>query len=304
LRISAEGECAVALSNAWYTRSLTSLSVMAGFLIMSISGVMAFVNPQGRIAYWTDWSMLGLTKEQWGDIHILSSLLFVVAGIVHIYYNWRPLMNYLGQKAASGRKHKREIAVTILLSLVIVASAVWKIPPLSYLLDLNAYVKELWVVHKDYEPPFGHAELLSLKVFCQKTNIPLDAAVAALKEKKLSAVEPDRLLKDIARANDTSPMILYRYIKALEAMPSPAAGAAAYTAETVESQFAGTGIGNKTLPELAAQTGQNLAQMKARLTQKDLKVTDDQPLKQLATQNNLQPLEVLKAALVEEYRPR
>jgi hypothetical protein len=248
--------------------------------------------------------MLGLTKEQWGDIHILSSLLFVVAGIVHIYYNWRPLMNYLGQKAASGRKHKREIAVTILLSLVIVASAVWKIPPLSYLLDLNAYVKELWVVHKDYEPPFGHAELLSLKVFCQKTNIPLDAAVAALKEKKLSAVEPDRLLKDIARANDTSPMILYRYIKALEAMPSPAAGAAAYTAETVESRFAGTGIGNKTLPELAAQTGQNLAQMKARLTQKDLKVTDDQPLKQLATQNNLQPLEVLKAALVEEYRPR
>jgi len=294
----------VALSNAWYTRSLTSLSVMAGFLIMSISGVMAFVNPQGRIAYWTDWSMLALTKEQWGDIHILSSLLFVVAGIVHIYYNWRPLMNYLGQKAASGRKHKREIAVTILLSLVIVASAVWKIPPLSYLLDLNAYVKELWVVHKDYEPPFGHAELLSLKVFCQKTNIPLDAAVAALKEKKLSAVEPDRLLKDIARANDTSPMILYRYIKALEAMPSPAAGAAAYTAETVESRFAGTGIGNKTLPELAAQTGQNLAQMKARLTQKDLKVTDDQPLKQLATQNNLQPLEVLKAALVEEYRPR
>ena len=85
--------------------------------------------------------------------------------------------------------------------------------------------KELWVVHKDYEPPFGHAELLSLKVFCQKTNIPLDAAVAALKEKKLSAVEPDRLLKDIARANDTSPMILYRHIKALEVTPRPAAGA-------------------------------------------------------------------------------
>jgi len=106
-----------------------------------------------------------------GDIHILSSLLFVVAGVIHIYYNWRPLMNYLGQKVASGRKHQREIAITILISLIIVASAVWRIPPLSYLLDLNAYVKELWVVHKDYEPPFGHAELLSLKVFCQKTNI-------------------------------------------------------------------------------------------------------------------------------------
>jgi hypothetical protein len=294
----------MAEQRGWYTRSLTSLFVMAGFLIMSISGVAAFVNPQGRIAFWTDWSLLGLTKEQWGDIHILSSLLFVVAGTVHIYYNWRPLMNYLGQRAASGRKHQREIAVTILLSLVILASAVWKIPPLSYLLDLNAYVKELWVVHNDYEPPFGHAELLSLKVFCQKTNIPLDGAVAALKEEQLVAVEPDRLLKDIARANNISPMLLYRHIKMLEVTPRPAAGAAAYTAETVESQFAGTGLGNKTLPELAAQTGQDLTQMQSRLVRKGLKTSDDWALKQLATQNNLQPLEVLKAALVEEYRPR
>jgi len=291
-------------STRWYPRSLTSLSVMAGFLIMSLSGVVAFVNPQGRIAFWTDWSMLGLTKEQWGDIHILSSLLFVVAGVIHIYYNWRPLMNYLGQKVASGRKHQREIAVTILLSLVIVASAIWKIPPLSYLLDLNAYVKELWVVHKDYEPPFGHAELLSLKVFCQKTNIPLEAAVTALKEKRLTGVDPGRPLRDIAHANGTSPMMLYRHLKSLEAQPQPTAVPVVYTAETVEAQFAGAGIGSKTLTDLAAQTGHGLTQIKSRLSKKGMKVGDDQPLKQLANQNNVQPLELLKAALVDAYVPR
>jgi Domain of unknown function (DUF4405) len=288
----------------WYPRSLTSLSVMAGFLIMSLSGVVAFVNPQGRIAYWTDWSMLGLTKEQWGDIHILSSLLFVVAGVIHIYYNWRPLMNYLGQKVASGRKHQREIAITILLSLVIVASAIWKIPPLSYLLDLNAYVKELWVAHKDYEPPFGHAELLSLKVFCQKTNIPLEAAVTALKEKRLVGVEPSRPVRDIAHANGTSPMLLYRHLKPLEAQPQPKAVSVVYTAETVEAQFAGAGIGSKTLTDVAAQTGQGVTEIKSRLSKKGMKNRDDQPLKQLASQNNVQPLELLKAALVDAYLPR
>jgi hypothetical protein len=82
--VSPEEKSAMAEQRGWYTRSLTSLFVMAGFLIMSISVVAAFVNPQGRIAFWTDWSLLGLTKEQWGDIHILSSLLFVVAGTVHI----------------------------------------------------------------------------------------------------------------------------------------------------------------------------------------------------------------------------
>ena len=35
-----------------------------------------------------------------------------------------------------------------------------------------------------------------------------------------------------------------------------------------------------------------------------MKVGDDQPLKLLANQSNVQPLELLKAALVDEYRPR
>jgi len=290
----------------WYTRSLTSLSVMAGFLIMAVSGVVAFAYPEGRIAYWTEWSWLGLTKEQWGDIHILSSLLFVVAGVVHIYYNWRPLMNYLGQKASSGRRHRREIALTMLLSVIIVASAVWKIPPLSFLLDLNAYVKGLWVVHRDYEPPFGHAELLSLKIFCQKTNIPLEAAIAVLQARGTLAVDAERPLQEIARANRTSSMALYQLIRPLETKPQPAGAATAtpYTLESVEMQLAGTGIGNKTLPELAAQTGQEPAQLTARLSRKGMKVGDDQPLKQLANQNVVQPLDLLKAALVDEYRPR
>jgi len=99
-------------------------------------------------------------------------------------------------------------------------------------------------------------------------------------------------------------MALYRVIRPLEAKPQPPSATAAYTAESVELQFAGTGIGNKTLPELAAQTGQDPAQMTARLSRKGMKVGDDQPLKRLAGQNNVQPLELLKAALVDEYRPR
>jgi hypothetical protein len=58
------------------------------------------------------------------------------------------------------------------------------------------------------------------------------------------------------------------------------------------------------MPELAAQTGQDLSQMQSRLVRKGLKAAEDSALKQLATQNNVQPLELLKAALVEEYRPR
>ena len=36
-------------------------------------------------------------------------------------------------------------------------------------------MRDLRVVHRDYGPPFGDAEPLSLKVICQKSNIPLVA---------------------------------------------------------------------------------------------------------------------------------
>lgn len=44
--------------------------------------------------------------------------------------------------------------------------------------------------------------------------------------------------------------------------------------------------------------------MTVRLSWKGMKVADDQPLKLLANQNNVQPLDLLKAALIEDYRPR
>lgn len=53
------------------------------------------------MAYWADWRMGGLSKTQWGDIHINVGLLFLLALGLHIYYNWKPLMANL--KTGPGR---------------------------------------------------------------------------------------------------------------------------------------------------------------------------------------------------------
>jgi hypothetical protein len=81
-------------SHAWNGRGLTSLMTAAGFLIMTVSGIVAFIVPHGRIAYWTDWRFFGLTKNNWGDIHVIGCALFLIAGGFHIYFNWRPLTSY------------------------------------------------------------------------------------------------------------------------------------------------------------------------------------------------------------------
>jgi hypothetical protein len=63
-----------------HTRGLTSFFTLFGFIIMSITGLVLYIEPAGRVAYWITWQFAGLTKTDWGNIHILSSLLFIVAG--------------------------------------------------------------------------------------------------------------------------------------------------------------------------------------------------------------------------------
>ena len=58
------------------TRAFISLVLTFSALVMLVSGLVLYVMPEGRIAYWNDWRLLALDKEQWGAIHTLTSLLF------------------------------------------------------------------------------------------------------------------------------------------------------------------------------------------------------------------------------------
>ena len=287
----------------WHTRGLTSLLTLAGFLIMSITGLVLYMVPQGRVAYWIEWTFWGMTKEQWDDIHILSSIFFIVAGAFHIYFNWKPLINYLSSKATGALKHKREILITCAAALILVVSGIWRIPPLSYLLDLNATIKDAWIVEKDYEPPFGHAELLSLKVFCKKTDIDFEKAAQELKDKGLKRVAPDIALIDLARANNLSPLEIYRLIRKFETAAEVKLPPV-LTPEMVEETFAGSGIGNKSIPDICAKLGLDPQTVLARLEKKGIKADSETGLKPLADRAGVAPIELLKAALVEDYLPQ
>ena len=80
-------------------RVLTSLILTCAFLVMAISGIIAYIMPHGRIAYWTDWHFWGLTKDQWANMHIIASLLFLTAGGFHIYFKLDPAEELLHRQA-------------------------------------------------------------------------------------------------------------------------------------------------------------------------------------------------------------
>jgi len=287
--------------NRIHKRGLTSFFTLFGFLIMSVTGLVLYVVPQGRIAYWVTWELLGMTKTEWGNIHIISSILFIIAGAFHIYFNWSILLNYFKKKAEAGIRLKKELAISGIISLVIVVGALYSIPPVSYLLDLNEFIKDSWIVSDDYEPPFGHAEELSLRTFSAKMEIDPGRALDELKINGIDFQSTEQSLLEIAEANGVSPMDLYMLIKKLE--PSRVVtDSTVYTADSVEIKFSGTGIGNRSFEGVCESFGIEMSLADNRLLLSGIEIEPDETLKKAAEKYDTDPIELLKAILVEGYK--
>ena len=269
---------------------------------MSITGLVLYIVPAGRIAYWTNWELIGLTKTGWDNVHILSSILFIVAGGFHIYLNWKPLMNYFKSKARKGVKLRRELAISSIVAVWVTVSAIWPFPPLSYLLDFNEWLKESWIVRDEYEPPFGHAELLSLKTFTKKMEIDLGKATQELKANGIIFDSAEETLEDIGKNNDIAPMNLYLLIKKFEPAPEPER-LETYTPESIEVEFSGTGFGNRTISSICERLGLDTSIAVGRLASAGVTADMDQTIKAAAEETGTEAIEIMKVLLIDGYRP-
>lgn len=319
-------------------RILISLVTALSFVAMSLSGIAAFIVPQGKVAFWTNWTFLGLSKTQWGNIHITTSVLFLIAGICHTCYNWTPLMQYL--KGIPGRMSAslRDLVIAFLITIFFTVGAVTKTPPLNYILNFNNWIKESWVKTPADDPPFGHAELLSLKGFCKKMYIDTGEAIRELRQAGMSVSDENMTVEQIALTNKMTPAKVYQVIKKLErpdvptaavatAMPAlllatekpvtavpnaakdkhnglPAAKAGVdvprYTGDIVIEKFEGKGIGKKTLLAICQELHLDIQKIQQKLAARQMTIKEDETLKDAATRLGVVPIEVLKTILVGE----
>ncbi|QOX78323.1 DUF4405 domain-containing protein [Trichlorobacter lovleyi] len=313
-----------------HLRGFISLLTALSFLIMTVSGVILFITPQGRVAYWLDWTFWGISKSQWGDMHITTSLLFALAGLWHTWLNWRALVSYFHDKVKKTVALKWELAVAALITIFCTVGGIYKTPPLSYVLELNDWIKDAWVKSPDDEPVISHAELLPLNNFLKKVDIELEPALAELKKQGITVSGPDQKLLDISRSNGKSPAAIYKLLKPLEGKtadqtaaapvvpavrqplkpvpPATPAGARQvparqlWSAELIQQQFEGKGVGRKTLAAVCREQQLDQAAIIKKLAARKISATPDDTLKKLGDESGELPIELLKIILVGEQR--
>jgi hypothetical protein len=291
------------LKNAHSTRAFIAFLVTWSFVVLTLTGLVLYVVPHGRVGNWTFWTLAGLDKDGWADVHILFGALFIVCGALHLYFNWKPFTRYLAERVRGHLTLKRELITSLGATLLLVLGALFAVPPVSWLFDLNDWAKSAWGRAPGQEPPYARAEATPLPVLAQRLGFDLDGVLTALRAAGVTVENPNTNLETLARANRTTPAALFALIPQTPAAPATAAAKDADLL-AIEDRLTGTGVGGKTLATFAEQ--ENLAAKSAleRLTEIGIDARGEETLKQIAERHATRPIEIAKAILAPGYQPQ
>jgi hypothetical protein len=263
-------------------RRITSLTAMIAFIAMLITSIILYIVPQGRIAYWADWRLFGLTKEQWGDIHINMGVLLLLSICLHIYYNWKPILSYLKDKTKHIKVFTKEFNIALIIGILFVGGTLLMIPPFSWVLGVSGHIKDAAAV-KYGEPPYGHAELSSVKTFSKKMGFDLNSGLAHLKKSGIQFESSEQSLKEIALANALSPQEIFLILK-------PQTKTMGKEKQMPDSPS--PGLGKRVIADLCQEYGLNLPMVLSGFAKNNMDVSATQTMREIAAAHNKSPVDI------------
>jgi hypothetical protein len=221
--------------------------------------------PHGRVAYFTGWKFLGIDKDGWDNLHVIFGFLMVIVAVWHILVNWKPLKKYLLQK---------ESFIALGIVAIIFFGTIKNFYPFKLVSDLEENIKNSWEVSKA-QIPIAHGELLSLKEFCKKTDIPLNVAVEKLKKANIK-FSLEETLKEIAAKNNTTPYKIYEIIKQ----------------KNTSFFVPQSGFGRMTLIDFCKKNNLDVKKAIEILKKRGIEAKKEDTLRDIAFKNNLTPIDI------------
>lgn len=287
--------------NRFKFRAFTALIILWSFIVENVTGIVLYIVPPGRIAHWTNWKLWGFTKEQWAALHTIFGYIFLIFAVIHIYYNWKAILNYIKQKIKAGLRMRMELAVSLILTILVFIATAISIPPFSTVMDFGEKMKNSWEESRQ-EPFVPHAELMSFDEFTQQIGISKHRALEIFENKGIAVQDTNNLMKDIAADNNTSPVALYEILKS----ELPADAKEKFDSLTTQKkQPMGGGYGWKTLENLALELDIPIQDIMEFLQSKGIEAKKDEVIRNVAEKHDLKAFELVDMIRkLKEQNPR
>ena len=265
-------------------RRIVSLTLFLAIAMMLTSSIILYIVPHGRVAYWASWKLWGLSKTQWGNLHTNAGLLMLIAASFHLYYNWRPVTSYMKNKARDFKLFTPNFNAALAVTAVVATLTLLELPPVVWVQDLGESIKDDGT--ETYgEPPYGHAEESSLRIFLRNVGLDPEVAKANLAAEGIEANDPDILIADLARDNTLSPQALFEIMKGPEDKRPTGPKAIPTTMPA--------GSGRLTLEAFCQSYNRDVAEAVTILESAGVKVDPDHALKDIAADNEMEALDLL-----------
>jgi len=277
-------------------RALTSVVITLAFIVLLISGIILFLAPPGRVANWTNWAILGLRKVEWANLHISFSALFLLSAILHIIFNWRPLLGYFRNRLGEAGGMRWEWLAALIMGIGVYAGTRANVPPFSSLIAYSESWRESWE-SSTQKAPIPHAELLTLQELAEKASLSLTTVTARLEAKGIKNFTTNTVVNDLAQKNGFSAQQLYEIMTATPdsvetGKGKKASGSGHGTGKGGGGGGGGTGF--KTLSAFCADEGIDLQVALKRFEAKGIKAGTNLTMREIAINNGYsKPFELL-----------
>jgi hypothetical protein len=283
-------------------RAVTSITTGISFIGLALTGVVLFFIPPGRIINWSGWTYMGLSKQQWGGLHIWFAILFIIVGLIHIYFNWNCLLSYFKDKARQHFALRKEWVVAFVIVGMICLGTVRGIAPFSTFLNWQASIKHGY--NSNPAPaPLPHAELLTPRELAEKVEgIDYETMLANLKSQGIELDSPDQTLGALAESHDMTPQEIYKLATgdAGGAGRGPGGyrgGRGEYPSQTPDEPgtghpSGGRGFGQLTLNEYCEQANMKLSTAQELLKKAGIEASGSMTLRDIANNANVHPSEI------------
>jgi len=277
-------------------RKAVSMTGLFSFIYLTFSGVVMYITPAGRVAYWADWRMFGMNKTMYNETHVTVSLLFLVSMVLHIWLNWKPIINYMRSKSGTLIVFTRETVLGFMLSVLFISGTLGMVSPFSDILFFFEDVKD------GYEeslgnPPYSHAELTTLAAFIKRMKFNERRALELLDGADIR-YSMDETLKKIGENNGTDPASILKIM-----LPSKIEGTENQPVRIYEGvqdgidmskyeNMMGSGVGKKSVANAAENAGVTLKKALERLAVYNIKAKSQSTLKDVGTEAGIMPMDV------------
>ncbi len=158
-------------------RKVVSILLLYSLIILLISGIVLYIAPRGRYANWNNWTLMELSKTQWEDVHTIVGYLMVLLSVIHIYLNWKPMINYLKRSGKLFMSY--EFLGSTVFFILIIWGIIAYVPPFSNIMDLGEKFTDSWE-NRGESASVPHMELMDIRELSKYKGVSADSIVRIL----------------------------------------------------------------------------------------------------------------------------